>query len=452
MSNRQRLCGPCLYLLSLLSLILGPHSLPAQSQQAKVDSLSLQQAVQKAVENNYSIKVARTNKQISRNNVNIGNAGLLPSLGLSSSGNFQQQDTRQEFEQPLGEQTINGAQSTNWDASLDLQYTLFDGLGNRYNYKQLKMEKNLTDAQARQTIEQTLLQVVQQYYQVARLRSELQIARQAVQLSQQRLERVKNEVAFGNKSRVDFLNARVDLDSDSTALMNAQTKYRNNRRGLNVLLGRTPSEPLAIEGRVSFKRNLEKANLLEQAIEENSKLEAADYQVKNARLQKKIANANYFPELNLTGSYSYSESVQDAGFLKERQSNGVSTGIQLNMPLFSGFRNKIQAENARMRLQNSKNQRKEAELNVRRDVNNAYETYKQNLRNVRMESRNVENAKLNLQRTRESYKVGQATATQLREAQVNFTRAQSRMTNARYDAKLAEIELYQLAGLLLNEF
>lgn len=441
--------NPTLFAFSLTVLIL-LGAIPSLTAQQR-DTLSLQAAVQQAVENNYSIQVARTNEQISDNSLNIGNAGLLPSVSLSSSGSLQQQDTRQEFEQPLGEQTINGAQSSNLDASVNLQYTLFDGLGNTYNYRQLKTEKNLTEAQARQTIEQTLLRVVQQYYQVARLRAEAEIAKEAVTLSQQRLSRVETGVQFGNKSRVDLTNAQVDLDTDSTTLIEAKTQYRNARRTLNVLLGQAPNAPVTVKEQVSFQQDLERQALLEQAQERNSSLQAADYEVKNARLQKKIANASYFPEVNLTSSYAYSQSASDAGFLNEQRSSGIRSGLELNMPLFSGFQNDIRAENAELRLQNQKNRKAETELNVRRDLINAYATYEQNLRALRLEKRSVDNARLNLRRTRESYQVGQATATQLREAQVNFTRAKTRLTNARYDAKLAEVELYQLAGLLLDE-
>ncbi len=441
--------NPTLLAFSLTVLIL-LGAIPSLTAQQR-DTLSLQAAVQQAVENNYSIQVARTNEQISDNSLNIGNAGLLPSVSLSSSGSMQQQDTRQEFEQPLGEQTINGAQSSNLDASVNLQYTLFDGLGNTYNYRQLKTEKNLTEAQARQTIEQTLLRVVQQYYQVARLRAEAEIAKEAVTLSQQRLSRVETGVQFGNKSRVDLTNAQVDLDTDSTTLIEAKTQYRNARRTLNVLLGQAPNAPVTVKEQVSFQQDLERQALLEQAQERNSSLQAADYEVKNARLQKKIANASYFPEVNLTSSYTYSQSASDAGFLNEQRSSGIRSGLELNMPLFSGFQNDIRAENAELRLQNQKNRKAETKLNVRRDLTNAYATYEQNLRALRLEKRSVDNARLNLRRTRESYQVGQATATQLREAQVNFTRAKTRLTNARYDAKLAEVELYQLAGLLLDE-
>ena len=441
--------NPTLLAFSLTVLIL-LGAIPSLTAQQR-DTLSLQAAVQQAVENNYSIQVARTNEQISDNSLNIGNAGLLPSVSLSSSGSLQQQDTRQEFEQPLGEQTINGAQSSNLDASVNLQYTLFDGLGNTYNYRQLKTEKNLTEAQARQTIEQTLLRVVQQYYQVARLRAEAEIAKEAVTLSQQRLSRVETGVQFGNKSRVDLTNAQVDLDTDSTTLIEAKTQYRNARRTLNVLLGQAPNAPVTVKEQVSFQQDLERQALLEQAQERNSSLQAADYEVKNARLQKKIANASYFPEVNLTSSYAYSQSASDAGFLNEQRSSGIRSGLELNMPLFSGFQNDIRAENAELRLQNQKNRKAETKLNVRRDLTNAYATYEQNLRALRLEKRSVDNARLNLRRTRESYQVGQATATQLREAQVNFTKAKTRLTNARYDAKLAEVELYQLAGLLLDE-
>ncbi len=440
----------CYKSLLALSLILGlSQDIKAQKEK---DTLELQEAIEKAVEHNYNIKVANTRKKISQNSATRGNAGMLPSLSFSSGGNFQNQNTNQEFGQPLGEQNITGAQSTSLNAGINLDYTLFDGLGNTYNYRQLKAEKNLTDAQARQTIEQTLYQVVNQYYRVARFRREASIAQKAVELSLQRLKRVKNQVAYGNKSRVDLLNAKVDLDSDSTNLISANTQYRNALRSFMVLLGKAPGKNLAVHNNVTIQEDLEKAALLKAAKKKNSTLKAADMQVKTAQLQQKITKANYWPQVNLTSSYDYSRTAQDAGFLQEQQTNGVTAGLQVNMPLFTGFQNKIREQNAEMRLQSQKYQRKQTKLNVQRNLSNTYANYQQNLTTLRMEKRNVANAKLNLKRTREAYQTGQATSTQLREAQVNFTRAQSRLTNARYDAKLAEVKLYQIAGLLLNEF
>lgn len=444
--NNSRSCT----ILIMISLVLS-QPLETLAQQ-ETDTLSLQDAVKQAIEKNYNIKVANTNKRISRNSATRGNAGMLPTLSLSSGGNYQNQNTNQTFDQPLGEQSLRGAQSTSLNAGVNMKYTLFDGLGNTYNYRQLKAQKNLTDAQARQTIEQTLLQVIQQYYSVARLKREAAIARKAVELSQQRLKRVKNQVKFGNKSRVDLLNAKVDLDSDSTNLISAKTQYRNALRSLMVLLGKKPQGGLAVKTSVNIQRNLDKEPLLKAAMENNSTLQAAEIQVKTARLQHKIAEANYFPEVKLTSGYEYSQTAQDAGFLQEQQTNGFNAGLQISMPLFTGFQNQIRAENASLRLQNYKYQRKQAKLNVRRNLSNAFAQYQQNLNILRMEKRNVKNAQLNLERTREAYQIGQATSTQLREAQVNFTRAQSRLTNARYDAKLAEVELYKLSGQLLGEF
>lgn len=420
-------------------------------QEAK-DTLSLQEAVSQAMENNHAIRVARNNARISKNNVHIGNASMLPSLSISSNGTYNNQNTRQEFEQPLGEQEINGAESTNIGASLDLNYTLFDGLGNTYNYEQLKIEKDLSDAEARQTIEQTLLQVVNQYYQVARLKTQYSISQESVGLSQERLQRVKNEREYGNKSKIDVLNARVDLDADSSALIEARTQYENAKRSLNVLLGQEVQSAYAVQPQVEVRKGLEQRELLQNAQSKNAAIEAASHQVQTARMQEKIAKANFYPELNLTGSYSFNQQNQDAGFLKENQTNGVSTGLQLNIPLFAGFQNKIRAQNAAIRIKNRKHQLSNTELEVSRDLQNAYANYEQNLKILSMEERNVENARLNLEQSQESYRVGQVNATQVREAQVNFIRAKNRRTNARYDAKLAEVELFKIAGLLLEAF
>ncbi len=418
----------------------------------KKETLSLKKAVGQAMKNNHGIQVARNKASISKNSVSIGNAGMLPSLQISSGGSYNNQNTSQQFEEPIGQQEISGAESNSIDASLDMNYTLFDGLGNQYNYDQLKAEKNLTDAEARQTIEGTLLNVVNQYYQVARAKSQLLIAEEAVQLSKERLKRVENQREYGNQSKVDVLNANVALDADSSSLIEAKTKHENAKRSLNVLLGKEVEARFAVDQEVTVRENINQDEILKNAKQNNAGIQAANHRVKVARLQHKMAKANFLPELNLNSSYDYSKRNQDAGFLNESQSNGFSAGLQLNIPIFAGFQNKIRAENAAIRVKNRKHQLDNTRLKVTRDLRNAYANYEQNLKILRMEKSNVENARLNLERTRESYQVGQVNATQVREAQVNFIRAKNRRTNARYDAKLAEVELFKIAGLLLEEF
>ena len=89
---------------------------------------------------------------------------------------------------------------------------------------------------------------------------------------------------------------------------------------------------------------------------------------------------------------------------------------------------------------------------LEKDIKNAYAIYKNNLFSISVEEKNLSTAKLNFDRTKELYNLGQVTTTQFREAQLNWIRAESRLITARYSAKYAEIELYRLSGQLLHLF
>jgi len=152
------------------------------------DTLTYASAIAIALENNYGIRVARNTKLIAEKNAHPGNAGLLPSVSASSGVNYSVSDINLEFTGGIPPSDSKGAKSANYNASIDAQYTLFDGLGNIYNFQKLKNTAFLSDAQARLTIENTLVAVATAYFEVARSVENLNIARQALSISADRQE------------------------------------------------------------------------------------------------------------------------------------------------------------------------------------------------------------------------------------------------------------------------
>ncbi|MBE9490947.1 MAG: TolC family protein, partial [Bacteroidetes bacterium] len=116
--------------------------------------LTKKEALQIALEHNYGIKVANNNIEIAKNNASIYNSGFLPSITTNAGANYD--NSNQEIERQDGTITnIDGAETKTYNASVNLNYTIFDGLGRKYDYKQLKETHNLTELQARETIENT---------------------------------------------------------------------------------------------------------------------------------------------------------------------------------------------------------------------------------------------------------------------------------------------------------
>ena len=104
--------------------------------------LPVSKAIELALENNYGIKIVANTNKIAKNNTSLLNSGYLPILTGNSGITYNRDNIEADFTN--GQSTaLNGAKSSRYNASLNLNYTLFDGLGRYYDYKRLKEEYNL---------------------------------------------------------------------------------------------------------------------------------------------------------------------------------------------------------------------------------------------------------------------------------------------------------------------
>jgi len=292
--------------------------------------------------------------------------------------------------------------------------------------------------------------VAQAYIEVARQQETVKLARENLGISQNRLERVKARFDLGSGSRIDVLNAQVDLDADSTTLLDASVGYLNAKRNLSILMGRQPATDFAIHTSLPLNENLDFEQLKSDALQYNAQVEAAGYQVQTAVLDRKISKTAFSPQLDVNGSYNYIESTSDAGILLKNQSSGFTVGGTVSLVIFSGWQRKIQMQNAQLQLLNRQEELAQAKKRALGDITNTFAQYEKSLTDLQMAQRNLETATLNLERSTEAYRLGQLNNTQFREAQLNLARAKNRLINAHYAAKLTEVQLLQLSGQLLE--
>ena len=219
--------------ISLICTLLSTVAL----MQAQTKLLSKSEAAQLTLENNYGIKISENNVKIAENNKSILNTGFLPTLIGSGGLVYNIDDTEATFANG-NVTTLEGAESNRYNAALNLNYTLFDGLGRHYNYKQLKEQYNLSELQARETIENTLLQLFSVYYNVAQLSENVALQQQSLLISKDRYKRVAYQFDYGQTNKLSVLNAQVDVNNDSIALLNTKQQYLNAKRDLFVVMGK----------------------------------------------------------------------------------------------------------------------------------------------------------------------------------------------------------------------
>ena len=413
-------------------------------------TISKSEAVALALENNYGIKISNNSLKIAENNKSVLNSGYLPTLTGNAGATLNLDDTEATFSN--GNVTIlNGAESSRYNASLNLNYTLFDGMGRYYDYKQLKEEYNLSELQARETIENTLLQLFSVYYNVAKLTEDVSLLNQSLKISKDRLERVQYQFEYGQTNKLAVLNAEVDINNDSIILLNTQQLLANSKRDLYVVMGNNEEPSFAVDTLVSFTIQPNRAALVKNMKANNVTLQQLEKNILISDFQLKSNKSGYLPSIGLTGSYGWNKNNNNAAsFLTTSTNTGLSGGINLTWSIFNGGSTRTQIRNAKINLDTQQLQQQQVELEVNRDFNNAWEDYQNKLYIFQTQQKNVQTSTDNFNRTEENFKLGQITSIEFRQAQINLINAINAKNAAKYDAKLAELQLLQLSGDLLN--
>lgn len=413
--------------------------------------LGKEDAIGYTLSNNLGIEIAKNNTEIAENNASVLNSGFLPTLSGTAGANIDRTST--EGQLANGEvRQADGVETTRYNASLDLNYTLFDGLGRLYNYRALKEERNLTELQARETIETTILQLFSVYYEVARLSENVGNLRQALEISNDRLERARYQFEYGQNTGLDVLNAEVDVNTDSINLINAEQVLKNTKRDLNLIMNRDLETEFRVDTLVAFIPGLLMEDMLNEAQTNNVVLLQAESGEQISEYAIKANRSGFLPTVGLFGSYGWNKSENNSplAFLLENTSTGLSGGVNLSWNLFDGGGTITRYKNSKIAYQNQELTKKQVELNVERNIRNAWETYKNALFIYEAQKKNVATTENNFNRTEERYKFGRATSLEFRQAQINLLNAILNKNQAKYTAKIAELAVLQVSGQILN--
>ncbi|ARV16888.1 TolC family protein [Polaribacter sp. SA4-12] len=412
--------------------------------------LTKKDALAITLENNFGIKIANNNLEVAKNNKSIYNTGFLPTVSASSGANYKN-DNQTITRQDGTSTSIDGAVTKSYNASLNLNYTLFDGLGRKYNYQQLKETYNLSELQAKATIENTYLQLFSVYFQIARLSENAKNLEEALLISKTRLKRAKYQYEYGQSTKLELLNAEVDVNNDRITLINANQLLSNAKRALNVILGVEKEVKYSVETEVDFNKLMNFKDLQQKTISNNITLKQNEKNIAISEFNIKINKSNYLPSLGFSTSYGWNKSENPAtSFLANATSNGLNAGLNLSWSLFDGGNTKTRVANAKIALESQQILLEQQKLNIENNLKNTWDNYQNQLFILKAQETNVLTTQNNFERTEERYKLGRVTSIEFRQAQINLINSKTVLNNSKFDAKLIELQLLQLSGDILN--
>lgn len=409
--------------------------------------LTIENAIKIALENNFEIKIASNNYNIAKTNSVIGNAGMLPTLTASVAANNRVQNSTLTLQNGVVNALDNALNnSLNYGVSLD--WTVFNGFKMFTRLEQLKELEKLGSTQLQQTIISKLSEVSSTYFNLVQQQQQLKALDSTLVISNQRLALAQNRFAIGKASKLEVLNAQVDLNTDNVVLLKQQEVFQNTKTLLNKILARDLQTPFNVIDKIKVDENLKLTELSNLVEKQNPQLVSLLLSKNVAELQLKQIKGDRYPVITLNSGYVFSETQASLGFAAATSARGFNYGFNAALNLFNGWNQNRNEKIAKIMLDNSKLTLNLQKLELQAQLNAAYQTYLTNNQLVVIENKNEIYAKQNLDITLDKFKIGTITTLEFRTAQLNYVNAKVRNSNAQFQAKLSEIVLKELAGII----
>tara|TARA_R100001143_G_C3361257_1_gene136217 strand:+ start:40225 stop:41553 length:1329 start_codon:yes stop_codon:yes gene_type:complete len=408
------------------------------------DLLTLEDAISFGLENNYNVQIFKNLSEIAANNHSVGNAGFLPTITGTATSTERVEDS--DFSAGGESRSTSGARNSSRNMALNFNWTLFDGFQMFRSYDRLGVLQDVGDEELRLEMELLIANITLGYYNIIRINEQLVILENNIDVTEERILIEETKVDLGSGSEYDLLQAQSDLNADRAAYIRENNSLTEAKIALNQLLSRAPDTNFIVTDDISINRGLSADELYQRIMMENTELSIARMEKEISSLEIKTIRGERFPEISLTSGYSFNRSENDGGFIRFNESTGFSVGISARVNIFDGFNLNRRIDNAIIQSKNAEINYEIQKLRLESDFLTIFRAYQNSIELVDLEERNLENAEQTVDIALERFRLGSISSLELREAQRTFLQAENRLINAKFEAKIAEIELLQLSG------
>ena len=415
--------------------------------------LTPEEAIATALQNNYEIRLARNDSIISAIDYSYANAAFYPRFNANGGITFFNNNQRQK----LADGTVrkgSGLKSRNVTGQLALNWVLFDGFKMFATRDRLREYLILGDLVIKNQIIDIVAEVLKTYYNIVRQKQQLKAVIEQMQLNTERLKlaEVKLEVGLGIKP--DVLQAKLDLNAQISTQLKQETLIAQLKGDLNNLMAVEKGVDYDVLDSIPIDTTLTLAEIKANIAETSPGLLLAKKNIDIADITLRERRAERLPTVSFNSAYNFNQTNNNTVINNFstifNQNRGFNYGLTATIPIFNNYTTRRNIKQAqadidfrRLTLQSQTSQ-------IVTNVENNFRAYDLQKRQLSLEESNIALAKENVFIAYERYKQAVTTFIELREAQKSLEDAYNRLIAARYETKVAEIELLRLKGDLVR--
>lgn len=423
------------------------------SANAQDQVVTLEEVIALALEKNFDVRVAKNFEESASVDDRLSVGAYFPTLNANGSRTWNVNNQKQELANGDEVERI-GIKTNNLSGSVQLNWLLFDGARMFATRERLAQIEQQGEINVKEQMVNTIAQVSNNYYNIVRQKQQLNAIKEQMGVSEERVRLADRRLEVGTAAKPELLQAKVDLNSQRTAVIQQENTIAQLKDQLNGLVSMQLPPTYEVSDSIYLDLDIALDDISTNIENTNYTLLSVKKDADIAALTLKERKGERYPFFNFVSGYNFSRNENTVAINPFtplfNRNQGYNYGFNMTFPIMNNFINRRNIQQARITIDRQLLLYEQAKVNVNVGLKNAYANYENAKKVLLIEEENILLAKENLYITLETFKRGATTFIELRTAQQSLADAYNRLINARYLAKLAETELLRLNGGLLK--
>ena len=420
----------------------------AQNAEQSALTLTLEQALEIALSESPTIKVAEQEIEIKRYAKQETYSSLIPRFDATAQ--YQRVLAKQTMSMDLGGQTQTIKVGS--DNSFNGGITASMPIVNAQLWESLKVsvaDVVLAIEKARSSQIDMIEQVSKAYFSILLAKESLVVYQRVYDNAVENNKNIKKRYDVGSVSEYDYISSNVSVQNAIPILIEAQNSVVLALWQLKALLGIDLKKNIDVVGTLKdYESQMNYAHTIDQLdLSNNSSLKQLDIQENMLESAVKIAKLANVPTLSVNAAYLYTALGNDGKFFVGKAWNPYSyAGVQLNIPIFAGLQRRSAIRQSQLNLSNLQLQRENAERQLQVAVVQSLNNMQTNVKKFSAAAATVGQAQRGYEIAVKRYEIGRGTLVDVDNSQLALTQAELGRNSAIYNFMISKIALDKILG------